>query len=481
MTSATTEAFDIVICGYGGAGAAAAIEATDLGARVLVAEKVSEGGGSTQESGGSLASILDRDGAVEHYLALTEGRTPRAVVAAYVDGVGELHEWISSNGATLERLPMARPPFPHRYEGSAYGSMPCADSIGDRVRIAEEGFEHGGTTLWRFLDRNVTRRGIDVRYEMAANALIREGDDVRGVEFLVGGKPVSVRAEQGVILTCGGFACDTDMVRDAVAPGLAYYSPPGRNNGDGVRMAQAIGADLWHMSCVAAGFGYQVPGMEAAWMCSIPAFGFFMVDRDGRRFLNEPAIEHHAANHALVVREVHSGEFRRLPSYLIFDETTRLAGRIATAEAGHNRHTGWSDDNRDEIEKGWIRRGETFGELADQLGIPAAALAETARRYNEAARGGDDEMGRAADTLVAVKTPPLYGIEVRPSLFNTQGGPRRNEHGEVLDTGGRPIPGLFEAGELGSMWAALYPGAGNVTEALVSGRIAGRSAATRGR
>ena len=90
-------------------------------------------------------------------------------------------------------------------------------------------------------------------------------------------------------------------------------------------------------------------------------------------------------------------------------------------------------------------------------------------------------MGRAADTLVAVKTPPLYGIEVRPSLFNTQGGPRRNEHGEVLDTGGRPIPGLFEAGELGSMWAALYPGAGNVTEALVSGRIAGRSAAARGR
>jgi succinate dehydrogenase/fumarate reductase flavoprotein subunit len=90
-------------------------------------------------------------------------------------------------------------------------------------------------------------------------------------------------------------------------------------------------------------------------------------------------------------------------------------------------------------------------------------------------------MGRSADTLVPIETPPFYGIEVRPALFNTQGGPRRNEHGEVLSVDGSPIPGLFGAGELGSIWAALYPGAGNVSEAIVSGRIAGRRASARGR
>ena len=76
-------------------------------------------------------------------------------------------------------------------------------------------------------------------------------------------------------------------------------APPGRNTGDGVRMAQAVGADLWHMNSVACGFGYQVPDLPSAWMCSIPAFGFFLVDRLGRRYLNEPTVEHHAANHAL--------------------------------------------------------------------------------------------------------------------------------------------------------------------------------------
>jgi succinate dehydrogenase/fumarate reductase flavoprotein subunit len=65
-----------------------------------------------------------------------------------------------------------------------------------------------------------------------------------------------------------------------------------------------------------------------------------------------------------------------------------------------------------------------------------------------------------------------------PALFNTQGGPRRDEEGRVL-SGAGPIAGLFSAGELGSLWAALCPGAGNVTEAIVSGRIAGRQAATR--
>ena len=63
-----------------------------------------------------------------------------------------------------------------------------------------------------------------------------------------------------------------------------------------------------------------------------------------------------------------------------------------------------------------------------------------------------------------------------PCLLNTQGGPRRNARAEVLDVHGQPIPGLYSAGELGSMWGQLYPGAGNIGEALVTGQIAARSA-----
>lgn len=473
------ETFDVIVCGYGGAGAAAAIEAFDKGAKVLIAEKMAEGGGSTQESGGSIATILEHDGAIEHYLSLTEGRTPRPVMEAYVDGVTDLPRWIDVNGGALEQLPMTRPRFPHRYEGSAFGNFPRADSIGDRVRLAVAGLDHGGTTLWQFLQRNVAQRAIEVRHNLAAASLLTVGGRVNGVKFRAGDEELTVCAERGVILACGGFGANIEMVSDAIAPGLAYLSPPGRNTGDGVRMAQDIGADLWHMNCVAAGFGYQVPGLDAAWMCSIPSFGFFIVDRDGRRFLDEPAIEHHAANHALVVREVHSGEYRRIPSFLIFDETTRGAGRIATIEAGYNRHLEWSEDNLAEVDKGWIQRADTMVELARAIGVPEGSLDETWGRYNSGCRTGDDELSRSVDTLVPLATPPFYGIEIRPSLFNTQGGPRRNEHGEILSTDGTKIPGLFGAGELGSIWAALYPGAGNVTEALVSGRIAGNQAAAR--
>jgi succinate dehydrogenase/fumarate reductase flavoprotein subunit len=473
------ETFDVVVCGFGGAGAAAAIEAHDRGARVLVVEKADEAGGSTQESGGSVATIVDRAGAVEHYLALTEGRTPRAVVEAYVAGVLELEGWLADNGGSLEPLPMHRPPFPHRYQGTAYANKPRSDAIGPRVRVAEDGVDHGGTSLWHLLDRSVRSRAIDVRHRTQAARLLEGRDGVTGVVLEGPGGAVDARATGGVVLTCGGFGCNPEMLDDAVGPGLSHLAPPGRNTGEGVRMAQAVGADLWHMNCIAAGFGYQVPGVAAAWMCSIPAFGFFLVDRLGRRFLDEPTVEHHAAGHALMVRDFRTGEFWRVPSYLIFDEKTRLAGRIATVEAGHNRRLAWSEDNSDEIAKGWIKRADTLDALARELGLPPDALDETGARYDAAARSGHDEMGRSPSTMVPLDHPPYYGIEVRPSLFNTQGGPRRDELGRVVAVGGEPIPGLFSAGELGSMWAALYPGAGNVTEALVSGRIAGRSAATR--
>jgi predicted oxidoreductase len=68
--------------------------------------------------------------------------------------------------------------------------------------------------------------------------------------------------------------------------------------------------------------------------------------------------------------------------------------------------------------------------------------------------------------------PPYYAVALYPVLLNTQGGPRRNARAEILDVHDRPIPGLFGAGELGSMWGPLYPGAGNLSEALITGRNA---------
>jgi predicted oxidoreductase len=76
-----------------------------------------------------------------------------------------------------------------------------------------------------------------------------------------------------------------------------------------------------------------------------------------------------------------------------------------------------------------------------------------------------------------IEQPPFYALELYPTLLNTQGGPRRNTKSEILDAFGAPIPRLYSAGELGSMWGIIYQGAGNIGECFAYGRIAGKNAA----
>ena len=469
--------YDVIVAGYGGAGAAAAIAAHDAGARVLVLEKAPVGGGSTAESGGSFATVLDRDGAIEHYLAITEGRTPREVLAAYVDGVMDLPKWLDELGCRTEPLPMGHPPFPRRYAGTAYRNKPHSGAIGERYRVREDGVSHGGTSLWNVLRGGVEQRGIEVRLQTPVNRLLTDHGRLTGVVTGSPDGPVEVTARSGVVLTTGGFGYSPQLLREWVGAEIPAYGPPGRNDGSGLAMALEAGAALWHMNAVACGFGYRVPGLDAAWMCIMRTFGFLMVDASASRFLAEPTVEHHAAGNALIVRDFHTGEFTRLPSYLIFDEATRLAGPIVTKEAGANRTLTWRDSNLEEVGKGWVKRSPSVGGLARELGLPPGRLEDTVREYNRAAVAGGDEFGRLPAEMVPLGEPPFYGIPVWPALFNTQGGPRRGAGGEVIGTDGTPIPGLFSAGELGSIWGSLYPGAGNVTEAVVFGRIAGRSAA----
>ena len=434
----TETAYDVVVCGCGGAGAAAAIEAHDAGASVIVLEKALEPGGSTRESGGSIATLVDPAGAVEHYLALTEGLTPRPVIEAYVAGVEELQGWIERNGGRTRTMQMRMPAFPHRVAGSAYADRPCAEAIGSRVRFHEPGVTNGGSALWRFLERNLEQRRIPVLYGTPVLRLCRIGAEIAGVEASVQGRPATFTARRGVVLATGGFGANGSMVRDSVGVALPPLGPAGRNTGDGVRMAQAVGADLWHMNCVAAGFGYLVPEHASAFMATMSSHGFFLVDGNGRRYLDELSIEHHAAAQAMLVRDYRTGRLPRLPSYLIFDERTRLAGRIATDEAGANREIPWADDNSDAIERGWVRRAASIEALAAELSLPE--LVPTARAYNAAAASGDDSFGRARTGMWPVADRPFYGIAIWPALFNTQGGPRRNESAQVVDAEGEPIP-----------------------------------------
>jgi hypothetical protein len=210
----------------------------------------------------------------------------------------------------------------------------------------------------------------------------------------------------------------------------------------------------------------------------MPDFGFVMVDQRARRYICETEIENHAAMLALMAQDARSGAYLRAPSFMVFDETTRLAGRLATLKTGENRHFPWSEDNSAEIARGWILTAPTLAELATKLGVPATALGSTIADFNRCAvKESHDVFDRPAEHMRPIADPPFYGVRVHPTLVNTQGGPRRNERGAILRPDGSELAGLFGAGELGSIWNRLYPGAGNVCECLVYGQISGRSAA----
>ncbi len=138
----------------------------------------------------------------------------------------------------------------------------------------------------------------------------------------------------------------------------------------------------------------------------------------------------------------------------------------------------WSKDNGREIEKGWIKKADSIGELAGTLGFESAKLEETINKYNRYCLEGKDlDFGRDSNTLEPINEPPYYGLPLVPNFINTQGGPRRNEKAQIVNSFDEPIPRLYSAGELGSIYAFLYQGGANLGECLAFGRIAGRNAA----
>ena len=153
-------------------------------------------------------------------------------------------------------------------------------------------------------------------------------------------------------------------------------------------------------------------------------------------------------------------------------------------------HYIWSADNQREIDRGWILKAGTVKELAAKIledpdnnkVLQPSALEATIRQYNEYCRQGEDlEFHRPKQYLEPLQDPPYYAIKLWPGGPNTQGGPRRNVSGQVMHVGGTPIPRLYSAGELGSVWGMLYNVGGNIGECIAFGRIAGANAASEKR
>jgi succinate dehydrogenase/fumarate reductase flavoprotein subunit len=241
---------------------------------------------------------------------------------------------------------------------------------------------------------------------------------------------------------------------------------------------------MWHFH---GSYGFKFPEYPFAFRTclrgsrsSTVRIPWILVDRRGRRFANEfpPAVQDTGARD-LDLFDPDTFDYPRIPSFLVFDDAGRRLGPLADVTINDEGFScAWSSDNLAEVARGWIHQCDSLQQLASRLGVSSETLQETVAAWNELCRLGRDlAFGRLPSSMCPIVEPPYYGVPVWPIITNTQGGPAHDAEQRVLDAFGRPIPGLYAAGELGSLYGSIYQLAGNITECFVGGRIAGHNAA----
>lgn len=471
---------DLIVVGYGGAGAATALTAHEAGASVILLEKAPHGeeGGNTRVAAQGYLNTSDATQARDYLNALCGPYTvPQAMVEVWAQEMCRNNDWFASMGGDPQE-------HQHQPAGIEFPDLPGADCV--------HKFHHGDilgfSKTWEALADGITRRSIDVRYATPATRLVLDAahGEVIGVVAQHGGREIRLRARKAVVLTCGGFENNQDMIRNFL-PGLPYCYTSGTpyNEGDGIRMAMEIGADLWHMNNYAGpSMALKVPDFPTTLSMRPLHFGhelkggMIVVGPDGRRFTDEK----YKTRHGKIWQ---SGKWMPLrtpcPMYMIVDHTL-LSNEPLYDGSQPSGWTPlmigytWSRNNQAELARGWIRRGDTLAQLGADLDLPAKELARSVSIWNEhCARGVDTEFGRTK-MMNRLDDGPYYAVALSPSMLNTQGGPRRNEKAQVLRPDGSPIGRLYSAGELGSIFSYLYQGTGNIGECFAFGRIAALNA-----
>lgn len=480
---------DVLICGYGCAGASAAIEAYDAdpSAKVLIIEKapIEHEGGNARVSGQSLLISKDKESLKNYQRAMSVSNPiPEDMLDEWASRMVELEPWIQALAKRAGQEFLRGTGFSERDAVLEFPELGARDAVAYTSTILPI-----PSGVWMALKSNVEQRGIPVWHESPLIDLIQDPDtlEVFGAWIERDGERRAVRARRGVIVAVGGYEADLQMQRDYY--GLDNVKPFGTpyNTGDGVRIMQRAGAEMWHMRNQGQSGGIW-PGIAKGAGPNVfmrnfflPAFSWFDIAADGRRFYNE--------TNELQLTHYKEKKFGRwldvplvaaYPVYMIFDETTRQAGKLVlevmTWKAVVSDEV-WSEDNYAEVQSGLIKKAESIGDLAVQIGIAPDTLKTELDAYNAScAKGSDDAHGRDPQTLQPMHNGPYYAVLITPSLVCTGGGAKRNMRGEVFDYHGRVIPRLFEAGELGSMFSDLYQNGSYLTEAMITGRGAARSA-----
>jgi succinate dehydrogenase/fumarate reductase flavoprotein subunit len=499
------EAADVVVVGYGYAGAVAAIEAHDAGADVLLIEKMPDPGGISITSGGNVRIVEDAEEGFRHLQATNAATTPDPVLRALAAGMADIPVYFEKlarlSGATINRRQAdGNYPFPgtktfgyvsidHVPGFDAERTYPFVSSYVPIHRAA-------GVRLFKVLEDNVSSRRLRIALSTAAARLITgvQGE-ICGVVAQRDGRVLAIKARRAVVLACGGFEANPEMQRQYWQEKPVLNAAYMGNTGDGILMAQAVGAALWHMWHYHGVYGFKhpdpaypfgirpkrlpdwIPGESARPDVKVP---WIIVDRRGRRYMNEyQPYTQDTTWRAMAVFDGQSMTYPRIPSYMIMDEPGRGAYPVASPTFNDRRFKfAWSEKTLRELESRILRKCNSHSELAAAMKMREEVLASTIAQWNAACEAGEDTVhGRPPTSMLKIATPPYYCAEVWPVCSNTHGGPVHDAEQRILNAFGEPIPRLFAAGELGGVFGHLYMSGGNLAECFVGGWTAGRNAA----
>ncbi|MGW0939972.1 FAD-dependent oxidoreductase [Streptomyces sp. NPDC002666] len=471
---------DVLVVGFGCAGAAAAYEAAAAGADVLVLERAGGPGGSSALSGGELylgggtpvqQACGFEDSADDMFAYLDAALGPHAdqeKLRLYCEGSAAHFQWFVDRGLTFEPTLWDAPTWmPTTKDGlmwlgeNAWPYNEIARPAPRGHRCATDAF--GGWLVMERLVAAAEDAGAAVQADTLATALIVDDSGrVVGVTARRHGRDLAFRARKGVVLTTGGFADNEEMLADH-APHLIGHDKvsDGLDDGSGIRMAAALGAATRRMGVVELALT-ALPAMVTRGM---------LVNAHGQRFINEDVYPGLFSVAAVLTQPA--------PHWVIIDEE----GYESIPEAER-----W----------GVVPRfvTETLAELEAELGMPQGALESTVGTYNtHAAKGLDPYFHKDPRWLRPLKGPfaavdpragfhrggrPGAGAGTGAAGF-TLGGLHTTVDGAVLDVSGHPVPGLYAAGRAASgIHGEGYVSGTSLGDGTFFGRRAGSAAAAGG-
>jgi 3-oxo-5alpha-steroid 4-dehydrogenase len=463
---------DVVIVGYGCAGASAAIGAAEVSATALVVERAGAGGGASAMAGGEIylgggtaiqkaCGFDDTAGAMYDFLrAATAPVVDEEKLSIYCERSVDHFDWLVECGVGFKPSFYATPCWePPTDDGLVYTGGENAWPFNEIAPPAPRGHvpriqnkklmeRSGGWELMRHLSSRASDTGASVMADTRVAALIVDPGSgaIAGVVGRQFGNDVYIRAHRGVILASGGFAANEPMV-SLHAPSIAGQMVLGTDGDDGtsIRLGQGLGAALAHMDA-----------SEAA-LPSVPALVYpsILVNGSGQRFINEDTYCGRIGQMALFHQQGRCS--------LVLDE--EIFESVPESDRWGARPT-------------WVCA--TVEELEVEMAVPSGSLVATVALYNQYAESGSDPLFHKRPEFLRPLKSPFGGVALTgPYAVFTLGGLVTNLDGQVIGPGGSPIPGLYAAGRATSgipSWG--YASGTSLGDGTFFGRRAGRAAGT---